>query len=47
MEWWSDGVMQKLFRIESGDLAFSNTPILQNSSTTKPLDMFTGKAIEL
>jgi hypothetical protein len=33
--------------IDSWDLAFSNTPILQNSSTPKPPDMFTDKAIEL
>ena len=32
VEWWSNGVMQKLSKVESfGFLAFSNTPILQHS----------------
>jgi len=39
--------MQKLLKIESSALAFSNTPILQNSSTPKPLRMFADKAIKL
>ena len=40
--------MQKLSKVASfGFLAFSNTPILQNSSTPKPLDMSTDKAFEI
>ena len=39
--------MQKLFRLKSWDLVFSNTPILQNSSTPIPRAMFTGKTTEL
>ena len=38
--------MQKLSNVALlGFLAFSNTPILQNSSTPKPLEMSTDKAI--
>jgi hypothetical protein len=48
MEGCSNGVMQQLSKVASfGFLAFSNTPILQNSSTPKPLDMSTDKAFEI
>jgi tetratricopeptide (TPR) repeat protein len=33
MEWWSNGVMKGLIQVEAKALAFSNTPILQYSST--------------
>jgi len=39
--------MKGLIQVESGALAFSNTPILQYSSTPKQLTIFTGKAIEI
>jgi len=45
MEWCSNGVMYKLL-IESLDFAFSNTPMLHDSSTPKPQVMFTDKAVE-
>jgi len=45
MEWWSNRVLQKFSKVASlGFLAYSNTPILQNSSTLKPLEMSTDKA---
>jgi hypothetical protein len=48
MEWWSNGVMQKLSKVESfGFLAFSNTPILQYSRTPKHYVIFPRKAIEI
>jgi len=47
MEWWSNGVMKGLIQVEIRAFAFSNTPILQNSSTPKQLAIFTDKAIEL
>ena len=47
MEWWSSGGMQRLIQTYTWGLAFSNTPILPNSSTPRPLAIFTGKAIEI
>jgi hypothetical protein len=44
MEWWSDGVMRKLIKLDFGIRLF---PILQYSSTAIPLVMFTGRAIEV
>jgi hypothetical protein len=44
MEWWSDGVMRKLIKLDFGIRLF---PILQYSSTAIPLVMFTGRAIEI
>ena len=46
MEWWSNGVMKGLIQVEIRAFAFSNTPILQYSSTPKQLAIFAGKAIE-
>jgi hypothetical protein len=43
MEWRSNGVMIILFEIKV--LAFSNTPILQYSSTPKELVIFTGNTV--
>jgi len=45
--WWSNGVMKKPAHFEIRAFAFTNTPILQYSSTPKRLAIFTGKAIEL
>jgi hypothetical protein len=39
--------MKELIQVEIWTLAFSNTPILQNSSTPKQLANFTGRAIQL
>ena len=39
--------MKGLIQVEIRAFAFSNTPILQNSSTPKQLAIFTDKAIEL
>jgi hypothetical protein len=36
MEWWSNGVMQELYKIESCGFGFSNTPILQKRWTFLP-----------
>jgi hypothetical protein len=47
VEWWNSGVLKELIQIEIWALAFSNTPLLQNSSTPKQLAIFTGKAIQL
>jgi hypothetical protein len=47
MEWWSNGVMKGPIQVEIRAFAFANTPILQCSSAPKPLEMFTGTAIEL
>jgi hypothetical protein len=47
MEWWSNGVMKGRIQFAICVFAFSNTPILQYSNTTKELAIFTGKAIEL
>jgi hypothetical protein len=47
MEWWSNGVMKGPIQIEIQAFAFSNTPMLQYSSTPKQFAIFTGKAIEL
>jgi hypothetical protein len=46
LEWWSNGIMKGPIQIEIRAFAFSNTPILQYSSTPKTLAIFTGKAIE-
>jgi hypothetical protein len=37
MEWWSNGVMKGPIQIESRAFAFSNTPILQYSTTARNL----------
>jgi len=47
MEWWSNGVMKRLIQVAVQVLAFSNTPILQYSSTPKQLAIFTDKAMQL
>jgi hypothetical protein len=47
MEWWSNGVTKERIQVEIWALVFSNTPILQCSSSPKLLAIFTGKAIEL
>ena len=36
MEWWSNGVMKGLIQVEIRAFAFSNTPVLQNSSQSLP-----------
>jgi hypothetical protein len=47
MEWWSNGVMKRIVRVEIGALAFPNTPILPYSSTPKPLVILTAKPLKL
>ena len=47
MEQWSNGVMKKVIQFEMLAFIFANTPTLQYSSTPKPLETLTGKAIEL
>jgi hypothetical protein len=44
MEWWSNGVMKEPIQVQIRAFAFTNTPILQYSKSTRNL---TGKAIEL
>ena len=39
--------MKELIQVEIWTLAFSNTPILQNSSTPKQLANFNGSTIQL
>jgi hypothetical protein len=39
--------MKGIIQVESGALAFSNTPALQYSTTLKQLTTFTAKAIEI
>jgi len=47
MERWSNGVMKGLIQIEIRVLAFSNTPMLQYSSTPKQLAIFAGEVTEI
>jgi len=47
MEWWSNGVMKGLIKIQFRALAFSNTPILYYSNTPKSPVIFTGNAIKI
>jgi len=47
LEWWSNGAMKGLIQVEIRAFAFSNTPILQNSSQSlpaKPLNIDPRKA---
>jgi hypothetical protein len=44
MEWWSN---EKTNSSQIRAFVFTNTPILQYSSTPKALAIFTGKAMEL
>jgi hypothetical protein len=37
VEWWSNGVMKGIIQVEIRAFVFSNTPILQYSSTSKQL----------
>jgi hypothetical protein len=47
MECWSNGVLKEPTQVENRALAFTNTPILQYSSTPNQLAIVIAKAIEV